>query len=106
MKDSPPAITSLTAALRELIEPMVDERVAKVLAAIKKADDLLSTTEAAQYARVTSKTIRRWIDTGRLRERRAGRKLLVRRVELDELLRDGGRDHDVSPEAQADLDFR
>lgn len=48
----------------------------------------ISITEAAQYLGVSTKTIRRYIATGRLTGYRAGPRLLrVDRTELDGLLR-------------------
>jgi excisionase family DNA binding protein len=99
-------VTSLD-DLRALIERIVDERVQKALAALKpQNDEYLSTASAAEYADVSTKTIRRWIEAGRLQPHRAGRKLLVRRADLDRLLDEGGRDHELTPEQLADRDFR
>jgi excisionase family DNA binding protein len=42
----------------------------------------LTTEEAADLARVTPATIREWVKTGTLRERRAGQKLLIKAEEL------------------------
>jgi excisionase family DNA binding protein len=44
--------------------------------------------DAATYARVSSRTIRRWIADGKLPARRVGPRLLqVNRAELDKLIR-------------------
>ena len=42
----------------------------------------LTTEEAAELARVTPRTVRDWVKTGVLRERRAGAKLLIQTAEL------------------------
>jgi excisionase family DNA binding protein len=42
----------------------------------------LTTEEAAEIARVTPATVREWIKTGALRERRSGQRLLVSASEL------------------------
>jgi len=99
-------VTSLDASLREMIEEIVDERLAAALAKREAASEHLTSAEAALYARVSSRTIRRWLDDGRLRARRAGRKLLIARADLEALLRDGGRrDHALTPEQLAERDF-
>lgn len=93
--------------LHAYIERVVDERVQKALAALKPTnEEYLSTTSAAEYADVSTKTVRRWIDAGRLQPRRAGRKLLIRRVDLDQLLDETAADHELTPEQLADRDFR
>jgi len=99
-------VTSLDASLREMVEKIVDERLAAALAKREAASEHLTSVEAARYARVSSRTIRRWLDDGRLRPRRAGRKLLITRADLETLLRDGGRrDHALTPEQLAERDF-
>jgi excisionase family DNA binding protein len=99
-------VPSLDASLRELIEEIVDTRLAAALATREAASEHLTSAEAARYARVSSRTIRRWLDDGRLRARRAGRKLLIARADLEALLRDGGRrDHELTPEQLAARDF-
>lgn len=65
--------------------------------------ELLSTGEAAQYARVSPRSIRRWLDQGKLRALHAGRELRIRRADLDQLMRGGRRRKaaELSPEALA-----
>jgi excisionase family DNA binding protein len=92
--------------LREMIEKIVDERVARVLATRDRPSEYIGVTEAARRSGTSTKTIRRWINTGKLTPRRAGRKLLVQWEELDRLLQDGDRDHALTPEQLADRDFR
>lgn len=58
----------------------------------KAAPELLTTSEAARLARVTPETVRTWISAGRLAEHRSGRRLLIRRPDLIDLLRTTGKD--------------
>ena len=44
--------------------------------------EYLTTEEAAELARVTPATIRDWVKSGTLHERRAGQKLLIKTAEL------------------------
>lgn len=69
--------------------------------------ELLSTAEAARYARVTPRSIRRWLDAGKLRALHAGRELRIRRGNLDELMRSGRRRSAaaLTPEELAERDF-
>ncbi len=54
-------------------------------------DQWLTLAEIAEELRMSPATIRSWISSGTLRAMRPGRrKLLVRRSELDRMLRDGG----------------
>ena len=79
-------------SLRDLISELVRAEVARQLAAAPAPAELLdSTAEAATYAKVAPRTIRRWIDEGRLTPLRAGRELRIRRADLDALLRSGTR---------------
>lgn len=58
--------------------------------------DLISQEEAAVVARVTTQTIARWRHAGRLESYRAGRRILVDRVQVTELIEPKR----VSPEPQ------
>jgi excisionase family DNA binding protein len=89
-----------------MVVKIVDERLAAALAKREAASEHLTSVEAARHARVSTRTIRRWLDDGRLRARRAGRKLLIARADLEALLRDDGhRDHALTPEQLAARDF-
>lgn len=55
----------------------------------KGEDAFLSTTAAARFASVTPKTIRTWVQQGRLKVFRAGRLLRFRRQELVDLMGGG-----------------
>lgn len=62
--------------------------------------------QAAEYARVTEGTIRRWIHRGRIVGYHAGRHLRVKRSELDQVLRFGFQNPDrMTPEQRAEYDF-
>lgn len=51
--------------------------------------EMLDVRETAQVAGRTPETVRRWIWSGRLTARRHGNKLLVARVDVDDLVRGG-----------------
>lgn len=65
--------------LRELIAEVVRDELAKR----QSASDYLSVAEAAELARVSPYTIRRWVRHGALTRHTAGARLLVRRDELE-----------------------
>lgn len=96
------AMASLARAITELVRVEVDARVRAALAERPAAAELLSTAEAAQYAKVSPRSIRRWLDQGKLRALHAGRELRIRRADLDQLMRGGRRRTvELSPEALA-----
>jgi excisionase family DNA binding protein len=64
----------------------------------------LTTVEAAAVAKVVPKTIRNWIDQGKLPCHGAGRELRVRRADLERLM-SRPRSRGESPEALAARDF-
>ena len=73
------------------LEAVVERVVRRVLAErdVKPSNDAgeyLSTTEAAELARVSVYTIRRWVRAGELTKHTAGSRVLVRRDELEKLL--------------------
>jgi len=95
-------MASLTSAIRQLVQTEVAAQVAAALAEWPAVDELLSTAEAARYAKVSPRSIRRWLDHGKLRALHAGRELRIRRADLDELMRSGRRRKvELSPEALA-----
>jgi excisionase family DNA binding protein len=69
--------------------------------------ELLSTAEATRYAKVSPRSIRRWLDQGKLEALHAGRELRIRRANLDELMRGGRRRRaaELTPEQLAARDF-
>jgi excisionase family DNA binding protein len=73
------------------LEQAIERIVRRVLAErdIKPANDsaYLSVSEAAQLARVTPYTIRRWVKRGELTRHEAGTRVLVKRDELERLLK-------------------
>lgn len=89
--------------LRALITEIVREQLDKRLGA---RDDYLSTRRAGELADVAPGTIRRWIREGRLVGHRAGRKVCVRRLELEQLLRSDRGAGNMTPEQLAARDFR
>jgi excisionase family DNA binding protein len=96
------AMASLARAIAELVRVEVDARVRAALAERPAAAELLSTAEAARYAKVSPRSIRRWLDQGKLRALHAGRELRIRRADLDQLMRGGRRrEVELSPEALA-----
>lgn len=84
-------------ALRAMIVDVVREELARVAT----PDEYFTVGEAAEVAKVTTKTIRRWIAEG-MPAHRAGRHLRVTRVDLEARMRGGRRERDLSPEAWAD----
>lgn len=96
------AMASLASAIRQLVQTEVATQVTAALAERPAVPELLSTGEAAQYAKVTPRSIRRWLDQGKLRALHAGRELRIRRADLDKLMRGGRRrEIELSPEALA-----
>ena len=63
----------------------------------------VSVAEAATHARVSPRTMRRWVHEGRLRATRVGpRRIEIDLNELDKLRRPiGGEEEDADPEAEA-----
>ena len=84
-------VASLEDMLRTLIREELDALKHDLLAELRHAlpptrsantPEYLTTEEAAELAGVTPATIREWIKSGTLRERRAGQKLLIKTTEL------------------------
>lgn len=84
-------MASLEDTLRALIREELDALKHDLLAELRhglpptrtpNTPEYLTTDEAAELARVTPATIREWIKSGILRERRAGQKLLIKTTEL------------------------
>jgi excisionase family DNA binding protein len=81
----------LAPALVAEIERLVDERIEATLAAHTEngsADPWLGLAEAAEYARVSRRTLSRLIGRGRVRSTCLGRRRLVHRGDLDLYLND------------------
>jgi excisionase family DNA binding protein len=96
------AMANLARAIAELVRVEVDARVRAALAERPAVAELLSTAEAARYAKISPRSIRRWLGQGKLRALHAGRELRIRRADLDQLMRGGGRRKiELSPEALA-----
>lgn len=91
------------AGLRALISELVEEALAKRQPA---NDEYMSPEQAAALAKVAPATVRRWVREGRLPGHHAGRRVRVKRAELESLLRDGPSDRSgLSPEQLAVRDF-
>lgn len=101
------AMANLARAIAELVRVEVDARVHAALAERPAVAELLSTVEAARYAKVSPRSIRRWLDQGKLRALHAGRELRIRRADLDQLMRGGRRRKaaELTPEQLAARDF-
>ena len=103
------AVRAIASAVVDLVksEPALRAELQRALVATGTArDEMLTTREAADIARVAVGSIRRWVRQGRLQRHRVGRTLRVSRAELERLLRDPGPDRELTPEDQADRDFR
>ena len=100
-------MANLASAIRHLVQAEVAAQVAAVLAERSAVAEVLSTAEAARYAKVSPRSIRRWLDEGKLRALYAGRELRIRRADLDELMRGGRRRRvaELTPEQLAERDF-
>lgn len=98
--------SGLEAALRETIRALVREELRIALADQKPDDEFLTTGQASRLAKVSVGSVRRWIRLGKLARHRVGRTLRINRAELERFLRHPGPDRELTPEEQADLDFR
>jgi len=69
----------------EEIRSIVREELRLALAELRKASvpDAMSTEQAAMLAGVTPKTVRTWVETGALSAHRRGRRLVIRRADLE-----------------------
>jgi excisionase family DNA binding protein len=102
-------VRTIASAVVDLVkaEPGLRAELQRVLVGASPGrDEMLTTHEAADLARVAVGSVRRWVRQGRLQRHRVGRTLRVSRVELECLMRDPGPDRELTPEEQADRDFR
>jgi excisionase family DNA binding protein len=108
------AASALDETLRAIVRDVVREEVRAALseyaadatrrngsAGATRGDGYLSIARAAAFADVAPGTLRRWIRSGRLPVRRAGRVYRIARAELEDLLRRQGRSADVVARARA-----
>lgn len=72
--------------LEQLIRQIVRSEIAAASQPANDTPDFLSVAEAADRARVSVYTVRRWIKRGELTKHTAGARLLVDRAELDRFL--------------------
>ena len=88
--------------INTLVKQAVHEEVTRAVKEATRPDEFLSTRTAAKIADVSLGTIRRWVDTGKLTEHRAGSRIRVSRNELERLLKSWGASNDeLSPEQLA-----
>lgn len=68
-------------------------------------DEYLTVAEIAEHLKLNQQTLRNWIDQGQLPAVRIGRRVRVRRVDLDRLLAKGtiGDEQPEQPQAAADV---
>lgn len=69
-----------------LATPSTASPAARSVESVGAENDLLLLDEVAGICRVTIDTVRHWIQIGKLRSLRPGRRRLVRRVDLDSFL--------------------
>lgn len=79
-----PALT-VTARTKEARDPAASD------ASETPGDPLLLIPEAAAYARASVPTVRDWIASGRLQAYRPGRRVLIRRSDLDAFIARGAK---------------
>ncbi len=92
-------MTDALEGLRDLIAQVVRSELDKATPA--EHDEFMTSSDAAKFAAVATGTIRRWVKSGKLRDHRAGRRVRVRRADIERLLRDGTRDDSATPEQVA-----
>lgn len=82
-------MSALDAALRELVERIVDERVAAMLAAsdVRTPSPYLTVVEAAGLLRTTRARIDNLLSAGKLTRVKEGGRTLIERAELEAYLR-------------------
>lgn len=88
---SDPLRDVFSAEIVEALERLVDERVREALEAGANGDGSpwLTLDEAADYLRVSPRTLERLLEAGRVRTSTVGRRRLVHRDELDAYMRNG-----------------
>jgi excisionase family DNA binding protein len=92
--------------LRALVREEVRAEIRKVLDQAQ-SPEYLTTSTAADFAKLSEATIRRWVRRGKLASFRAGRELRVLRSDLERVLKDdAANDSGDSPELRAARDFR
>lgn len=86
----------------DMIAELVRAEVARQLTQLRKPDeDMLSTAQAAAFAGVHEKTIRRWVGEGKLEAHHAGRLLRFRRTDIIAALDGPANDDNLTPETLA-----
>ncbi len=104
------APATLESSLRSIVRDVVREELRAALSERGERNTrgldgnengYLSIARAAKFADVAPGTLRRWIRTGRLPVRRAGRVYRIGRAELEDFLARDGRRTDVAAKARA-----
>jgi excisionase family DNA binding protein len=110
MTSSGSTLGALDETIRALVRDVVREELKVALSGHATAtlqrngrhdDGYFSIARAAIFADVAPGTLRRWIRSGRLPVRRAGRVYRIARAELEDFLRRSGRSADVAARARA-----
>ncbi len=89
--------------LRSIVRDVVREELRSAVATRNSSGTYLSITKAARFADVAPGTLRRWIRTGRLPVKRAGRVYRIAQNELEGFLSRGGKDVATAERAKAIL---
>lgn len=86
--------------IKDAVRAVLEKELRAVLADLKPAPTgaLLTVREAAELARVSCDSLRRWIAAGRLTARRAGRELRIERAALEAFLKAEVPEHHETPE--------
>lgn len=100
--------TDIAQWVRAIVGPVVRDEVRAALAERRVRngrdagdDGYLSIASAAAHAAVAPGTLRRWIRTGRLPVRRAGRVYRIARSELEDFLAREGRSVEIARKASS-----
>ncbi len=98
-------MSALEEVIRGIVRDEVRAAVAEVMTRNRAApvtdSGYLSISGAARFASVAPGTLRRWIRTGRLPVRRAGRVYRIARAELEAFLERDGRSADMVAKARS-----
>jgi excisionase family DNA binding protein len=77
---------TLEQALAELVKALREEIAAAAKQPANDTTEFMTVAEAAQHARVSAATVRRWVRVGELTKHKAGTRVIVRRDELEKFL--------------------
>lgn len=102
---SAPGYDELMRALRAFIIEVVRDELRAATSPKPANDEYLSTADAAQIARLTPGTIRRWVREKTLTRHGKGARVRIRRDELERLLHGSPEPERLTPERRAARDF-